>query len=167
MDAVERLVLDDDGRFPNSALAVLVYRTAVSRDASVEAFETLFSTHGWPARWAGSIFQYHHYHSTAHEALGVASGNAQITLGGPQGRTVAVHKGDAIVIPAGVAHKLENASGDFEVVGAYPPGQDWDILTGKDGEREAALANIGRVPLPQSDPVQGKGGTLPEAWSER
>lgn len=166
MDAVERLVLDDDGRFPNSALAVLVYRGVIVEGVSAEAFKSLFSRNGWPAQWVGSIFGYHHYHSTAHEVLGVASGSAQVTLGGPKGRTVEVHKGDAIVIPAGVAHKLENASGDFEVVGAYPPGRDWDILTGEDGEREAALANIAVVPMPQTDPVQGDRGALAEAWSE-
>ncbi|WP_421951367.1 cupin domain-containing protein [Pelagibacterium sp.] len=164
--AVERLVLDDDGRFPNSALGVLVYRAAIEEGASAEAFKTLFSRNGWPAQWVGSIFGYHHYHSTAHEVLGVASGNARIALGGPQGRVVEVRDGDAVVIPAGVAHKLESSSADFAVVGAYPPGQDWDILTGEKGERETALANISNVPLPQTDPVQGEIGTLPGAWSE-
>ncbi|AEQ52119.1 cupin domain-containing protein [Pelagibacterium halotolerans] len=162
---VERLVLSDDGRFPNSALAVLVYR-AVIADASADAFKTLFSRNGWPAQWVGSIFEYHHYHSTAHEVLGVAGGSGKIALGGPQGRVVGVKDGDAVVIPAGVAHKLESSSADFAVVGAYPPGQDWDILTGEPGQREAALANISNVPMPQTDPVRGENGTLPGAWSE-
>lgn len=165
-DAVERLVLDDDGRFPNSAFSALIYRAAIDKDASAEAFKALFSQNQWPAQWVGSIYPYHHYHSTAHEALGVASGSAQIALGGPQGVTVSVNQGDAVVIPAGVAHRLESASADFAVVGAYPPGQDWDILTGEPGERDAALANISNVGMPRTDPVQGENGTLPGAWSE-
>ena len=163
---IERLILEDDGRFPNSTLAVLVYRAAIEQGSSAEAFKTLLSRNGWPAQWVGSIFQYHHYHSTAHEALGVASGSAQIALGGPRSVTVSVSEGDAVVIPAGVAHKLESASTDFAVVGAYPPGQDWDILTGEHGERETALANISNVPAPRTDPVQGETGPLLEAWSE-
>lgn len=164
--AIERLVLKDDGQFPNSPFAVLVYRGAIEQAPSAEAFKTLLSGNGWPAQWVGSIFDYHHYHSSAHEALGVASGSAQIALGGPRGDTVSVKEGDVVVIPAGVAHKLESSSTDFAVVGAYPPGQDWDILIGEPGERKTALANISSVPAPQTDPVQGGAGPLLEAWSE-
>lgn len=163
--AVERLVLNYDGRFPNSRLPALIYR-GITTGVSADGFKALFSRNQWPAQWVGSIYPYHHYHSTAHEALGVANGSAQIALGGPQGCTVSIYQGDAVVIPAGVAHKLESASADFAVVGAYPPDQDWDILTDEPGEREAALANIFNVGLPQTDPVQGESGLLPGAWSE-
>ncbi|WP_417582994.1 cupin domain-containing protein [Pelagibacterium sp.] len=164
--AVERLEFEDFGRFPNSRLSALIYRGAIDGDVSAEGFETLFSRNGWPARWVGSIYNYHHFHSTAHEVLGVASGSAQVALGGPKGRVVTLEAGDAVVIPAGVAHKRVSASADFAVVGAYPPGQEWDILNGEDGEREAALANIASVAVPDTDPVQGVAGTLHQAWSE-
>lgn len=93
---------EDDGVFPNSRLPLLLYRAAVAPDAaSPEAMEALFAEGGWPPAWRSSIFTYHHYHSTAHEALGIASGTAHLMLGGPRGREFDVAAGDVIVIPAG------------------------------------------------------------------
>lgn len=163
---VERLAFSDDGRFPNSELPVLIYRGVVDPANATEAFKTLFNSNGWPAEWVDSVFTYHHYHSTAHEALGVASGSAELTLGGPEGETISVEPGDVVVIPAGVAHKLESSSDDFSVVGAYPDGQEWDVLTGEAGDRKVALPNIAAVPLPPADPVAGEHGPLIEYWHE-
>ena len=72
--------------------------------------------------------------------------------------------GDVIIIPAGVAHKNLGSSGDFRCVGAYPPGQDWDMNYGKAGERPAADENIANVPLPVADPVFGFEGPLMKNW---
>jgi uncharacterized protein YjlB len=155
----------DDGVFPNSALPVLIYRAALAEaDASAEAFEKLFEANGWPPQWRSGMFDYHHYHSTDHECLGVASGQARVLLGGPGGREFDVVAGDVIVIPAGVAHRRLSASADFLLVGAYPPGSDWDLLRGVPGERPEADENIADVPLPKSDPVGGRGGPLLERW---
>ncbi|RDE07916.1 cupin domain-containing protein [Pelagibacterium lacus] len=159
----ERLTFADDGRFPNSRLPALLYRGAVD-DPSVAAMKARFTAHGWFGQWAGGIFDYHHYHSTAHEALGVASGAARVTLGGPGGEAVDLAAGDVVVIPAGVAHRRDSASADFCVVGAYPEGQDWDILRGEPGDRDKALVNLARVPLPESDPVTGRMGGLVKLW---
>ncbi len=161
---VQRAVFSDDGTFPNSPLPVLIYGQAFSRDVEAGDIENRFGDNDWPARWVDSIFTYHHYHSTAHEVLGVASGSARVMLGGPSGSIFTLERGDAVLIPAGVGHKLEDASTDFSVVGAYPPGQEWDILTGKPGEREMALHAIARVPLPMTDPVAGADGPLDGAW---
>jgi uncharacterized protein YjlB len=155
----------DDGRFPNSRLPLLVYRAALTPEAcSPEALERLFETCGWPPAWRSSIFTYHHYHSTAHETLGVAAGRARLMLGGPQGRVFDVAAGDVIAIPAGVVHRRLESSGDFLVVGCYPPGQDWDLLRGEPGDREVALRNIPGVPLPATDPVTGGSAPLPQLW---
>lgn len=162
---VSQITLRDDGRFPNSRLALMVYRAALPRDAATaEAFEHLFGENGWPPQWRGSVYGYHHYHSTAHEVLGVASGSARLTFGGPEGETLEVACGDAVIIPAGVAHKRETASDDFQVVGAYPPAQDWDMMRGEDGERPSADARIAQVATPITDPVSGKTGPMVEAW---
>jgi uncharacterized protein YjlB len=161
--AAERFA--DDGIFPNSRLPLLLYRSAIGPDAATpEAMESLFRQNGWPPQWRSGIFDYHHYHSTAHECLGIARGNAKVMLGGPEGREFNIAAGDVIVIPAGVAHRRLSASADFVVVGAYPPGQDWDLLTGKPGERPKADENISRVPLPETDPVTGGKGPLVEQW---
>ena len=155
----------DDGRFPNSRLPLLVYRSALTpARCSPEALEALFDNCGWPPAWRSTIFTYHHYHSTAHETLGVAAGRARLMLGGPEGRVFEVQAGDVIAIPAGVVHRRLESSGDFLVVGCYPPGQDWDLLRGEAGDREIALRNIPSVPLPATDPVTGDATPLTGLW---
>ena len=157
--------LADDGRIPNSGLPLVIFHAAIDpRVADAEAFEALFKANGWVPEWRASIYPYHHYHSTAHEVLGVAEGTARILVGGDYGREFDIAAGDAIVIPAGVGHKRVLSSADFLVVGAYPPGQAWDLLTGERGERPAADGNIDRVPLPATDPVGGPDGLLTELW---
>ena len=163
MTKPELVRLEDDGTFPNSVLPLLLYRGAVPGGA--EAIEALFGRNGWPPAWRSAVATYHHYHSTTHECLGVAAGDATIRFGGPQGQSVAVAPGDVVVIPAGVAHMQESASADFMMVGGYPAGApQWDMLRGTPGERPAADATIAAVPLPPSDPVTGPDGALPELW---
>ena len=74
----------DDGRFPNSSLPLLVYRAALPPDA--EAMIRAFADHGWSNSWRDGIFPYHHFHSIAHEVLGIASGWVEVAFGGPSGR---------------------------------------------------------------------------------
>lgn len=164
---VEVRVFEDDGRFPNhETLPVVILRQAVrSGDAPRAAvLERVFGTHGWRGQWRNGIFSYHHYHSTAHEVLGVAAGTARVQLGGPGGTAFDVKAGDVLVLPAGVAHKNLGASSDFVVVGAYPDGQDWDLNRGRPGERPDADRNIEQVPLPSADPVYGPKGPLVVHW---
>jgi uncharacterized protein YjlB len=159
--------LSDDGVFPNSKLPLLLFRkgVAITEDDPAAALEQLFATNGWRGSWRNGIYRYHHYHSTAHEVLGVYRGSAQVQLGGERGVVHQIHVGDVIVIPAGVAHKNLSSSGDFGVVGAYPDGQDWDMNYGKPGERPHADRNIERVALPKMDPVYGAEGPLRKLWA--
>jgi uncharacterized protein YjlB len=165
MESPEAHVFVDDGRFPNSALPVLVYRAVVS-DAADRAsrFERLFSTHLWPAAWRNGLYSRHHYHSTAHEVLGVYEGWVKARLGGERGGLLTLHAGDVLVIPAGVAHCNEGQSRDFRVVGAYPRGTDMDMNYGEAGDRPAADRRIATVPAPERDPVFGAGGPLVALW---
>lgn len=157
---------NDDGVFPNSRLPLLFYGAALPADAaSAEAMEALLAAGGWVPAWRSSVFTYHHYHSTAHEALGIAAGEARLMLGGPSGQEFQVTAGDVVVIPAGVVHRRLSSSADFLVVGAYPSGQDWDLLRGSPGERPQADDNIARVPLPPSDPVTGTPNPLLAHWT--
>lgn len=156
----------DDGTFPNSRLPLLFYAEALPRaGVTPERMEALFASNGWPPAWRASVFTYHHYHSTAHETLGVVRGTARLMLGGPEGREFEVAPGDVIVIPAGVAHRRLSSSADFLVVGCYPPGQDWDLLRGEAGDRPDADRNIARVTLPRTDPVGGAAGPLIQNWA--
>ena len=156
----------DDGIFPNSELPLLVYTQipAASDVNPAEWFEKCFEANGWPPAWRAGIYSFHHYHSTAHEALGVCQGQASIAMGGPSGILLDVCAGDVVVIPAGVAHKCVTASADFLVLGAYPSGQQWDMHAGRPGERPGTDANIRRVALPPADPLYGPRGDLVHLW---
>lgn len=157
----------EDGTIPNSRLPLLHFREILpGTEASADAMEALFAANGWPPRWRASVFTYHHYHSTAHEVLGVAAGTARLMLGGMHGEEVDVAAGDVIVIPAGVGHKRLSSSDGFMIVGGYPPGQDWDLLRGDAGDRPQADENIAAVPMPRSDPARGADGPLLSLWAD-
>lgn len=126
----EQIFLKENGWVPNNPNLPVVLHRAVEVggcETIANAFEAIFKRHGWPPQWRDTIFDYHHYHSTAHEALGVAAGDATLMLGGPGAQIVHVVAGDALLLPAGTGHCLITASDDFLVVNAYPAGQDWDI----------------------------------------
>lgn len=166
---VQTRVFADDGTFPNNDLPVVLLRQAFRSDAgsgAAHTVEQVFRTHDWGGTWRNGIFSYHHYHSTAHEVLGVARGAARVQLGGPQGEAFDVEQGEVLVLPAGVAHKNLGAGSDFLVVGAYPDGQNWDLKRGRPGERPEADRNIERVSLPRRDPVYGADGPLLDRWGE-
>src|SRR5207244_1516328 len=116
--------------------------------------------------WRNGIYRYHHYHSTAHEVLGVFSGCATVRLGGERGITEKLTAGDVLIIPAGVGHKNLDSSADFGVVGAYPLDQQADMNYGREGERPRADQNIARVARPKSDPIYGEDGALLQYWLE-
>lgn len=149
-----RHLFADDGTFPNSRLPVLVYR-GVLAPGKPGGFEELFERHGWSSSWRNGLYAVHHYHSTAHEVLGIFRGSVTARLGGPRGATVELAAGDVVIIPAGVAHKNDGATPDFAVVGAYPVGTGPDMCYGKPGERPATDAAIARVSVPPRDPVHG------------
>jgi uncharacterized protein YjlB len=161
---VESFRFADDGIIPNSALPLLVYRAVLSGADLAAAAERCFAGNDWRNAWRNGIFGYHHFHSTSHEVLGLARGEAVVRFGGERGRSRTVAAGDVVVIPAGVGHKLERGSPDLLVVGAYPEGRDWDLRRGDPGERDEVMANLAAVPLPAMDPVLGASGPLLGAW---
>jgi uncharacterized protein YjlB len=152
----------DDGRFPNSAFPLLVYRGALPADPAV--MERAFAANDWSNSWRNGIFTYHHFHSTAHEVLGIAAGEVRVAFGGPAGQEVTVRAGDVVVIPAGVGHRNMGQSRDLVVVGAYPGGVGYDIRRGDPAEHAAVLRAIAAVPVPAADPVAGRGGGLSRLW---
>jgi uncharacterized protein YjlB len=133
---VRKHFFEDDGRIPNNPeLPLLVYpglsesRTYLPRAARSYSRRTVGG-----GAWVSGVFSYHHYHSNAHEALCVMSGEANIALGRPEGTTVEVKAGDLEVIPAGVGYCNARSSNDFAVFGAYPRGQgSRDLRTGEEG----------------------------------
>jgi uncharacterized protein YjlB len=167
---IEGHALGDDGLIPNNKrLPLIVYRQSLALEGrsseSARAFEALFSSNGWGNAWVDGIYDFHHYHSTAHEVLGLAAGRAAVQFGGPQGPVVDLGSGDAVVIPAGVGHCLLDGA-DLVVVGAYPEGQACDLCRATEADRTKSLENIPWVPLPRFDPVFGASGPMFTLWHD-
>jgi uncharacterized protein YjlB len=159
--------LKDDGSIPNnSRLPLLIYKRALNPPAQdpASAIEGLLGSNKWGGCWRNGIYSFHHYHSTAHEALLVYRGSAEVQLGGKSGIVETIEPGDVLIIPAGVGHKNLGDWGDFGIIGAYPAGQSWDLCYGKPGERPRTDENIARVPLPKADPVFGDAGPMMKEW---
>jgi len=153
----------DDGAIPNSRWPMLVYRDAVPADPS--AVERIFAANRWPPAWRDSVHPFQHFHSNAHEALGVARGRARVQFGGPGGETLDVQAGDVVVLPAGVGHCRIDRSPDLLIVGAYPDNAvSPDQHRGDPAEHEAVLRNLAAVAQPNADPVAGGDGPLLRLW---
>ncbi|MCP4249842.1 MAG: cupin, partial [bacterium] len=126
-------------------------------------FTDLFADNGWPGAWVNGIFAFHHFHSSAHEVLGIARGAVTAVFGGPNDAEVAMRTGDIVVVPAGVGH-CRVSGRDLGVVGACPAGQRADLLRMGDGDFDSLSAAVRRVALPGADPVFGRDGPLMSAW---
>lgn len=140
----------------NPRLPVRIYRGVRGGNGALldaERLERRFAANGWPPQWRAGVYDYHHYHSTAHEVLGVFIGHARLLLGGPGGIEVKVQPGDVVLLPVGTGHCCLQASRDFQVVGAYPEGQDWDIQ--RAAPDEATRQRMASLPDPPRDPVNG------------
>jgi len=174
LDVVVHL-LGPSGIIPNHPKwPLLVYPSAVAVAGPdpAAAFERLFDANRWPAAWRNGVYPYHHFHTTAHEALGVYSGEVTVQFGGEDGVTITAKPGDVIVLPAGTGHKKIASRGNLGIVGAYPEGQqaDMNVAHGaapasSDKGAHAARA-AARVPLPARDPVYGAQGPLFAHWRD-
>ena len=104
-----------------------------------------------------------HFHSTTHEVLGISHGKAKLCFGGEDNSErvePTVNRGDVIIVPAGVAHRLlEDVEGSFEMVGSYPKGKQWDMCYGKAGEEEK-VEGIRSLGWFERDPIYGDEGPV-------
>jgi uncharacterized protein YjlB len=185
---VEAFRLEPSAGFPNNPrLPALLYRGAFrlpghssthssttrhlqaagahsATELAARTIEKTFARHRWSSGWRDGVYDYHHYHSTAHEVLGCYSGRATLQLGGPFGQSLSFASGDVLVLPACTAHKLIASSEDFCVVGAYERGRSYDMQLGDPAHHRASERRAREVPLPEFDPVYGDGGPLLLAW---
>lgn len=111
--------------------------------------------------WRYTMYSTTHFHSTSHELLCIASGAAKCCFGGednPERYEPLLKTGDVILVPAGVGHRLlEEVERPFQMVGCYPPGLQWDMCYGKEGEEDKVQA-IEDLAWFQKDPVYGEDG---------
>ncbi|MGV7118769.1 cupin domain-containing protein [Paenibacillus kyungheensis] len=163
--SVQTYYFEANHGIPNHpTLPVLLYPQALQ--AKPTDTESIFNQNHWLNSWTNGVFNYHHYHSNAHEVLGVISGEVTVQLGGEEGQLFTMYAGDVVVLPAGTGHKRISASPDFRIVGAYPEGISYNTRTATKTEKEhaTALAEISHVPLPKMDPIYGSQGPLLQYW---
>ncbi|QEH34559.1 hypothetical protein OJF2_31000 [Aquisphaera giovannonii] len=160
----ETLQFKPNGRVPNSRFPVLLYRGGVSQAPGAggdlaDAIEATFRRNDWLNNWRElGVYDYYHYHSTTHEALGMARGRITLRLGGEGGTVVELTAGDVLVLPAGTSHNRLACSSDSWMVGGYPEGRDWDLIRDDqvtEAEFRQAIKLIGSLPIPARDPVTG------------
>jgi uncharacterized protein YjlB len=157
-------MLASSGAIPNHPRWPLLIYPQALENPTPEAFEALFTRNGWPAAWRNGVFPFHHYHSNAHEALGVYEGEVTVQFGGEGGVEVAARPGDVIVLPAGTGHKKLSSHGALGVVGAYPQGAKPDTCMPPFARTARNAQDVLQVGLPAGDPVHGPGGPLFEHW---
>jgi uncharacterized protein YjlB len=158
-------------RIPNTSIQskpLMIYHEAFEATASelstqLEEVGDLAQAAITP-EWHYPLLSKDHFHSTTHSVLGVVSGRSRACFGGEQNpdrfETI-IQRGDLIIIPAGVGHRLSQDLGTsdepFELVLAYPLLKPWDICYGQP-EGEEQVKNIQKVVWFQRDPLYGDDG---------
>ncbi|MFO8070047.1 MAG: cupin domain-containing protein [Alkalibacterium sp.] len=154
--------------FPNHPLPVLYYPHALDdvleRSDPAESVKTFFSDNGYSNGWVNGIYAYHHFHSNTHEVLGCIAGRGTVQLGGPDKDEYPLSKGDVVLLPAGVAHKLTSSTDDFKVVGAYPNGMEPDMQYGEAPDYDKVQKRSYDVLVPVTDPVTKFEGPVHRYW---
>ena len=155
------------GLTPNTSIQnkpLLIYQSAFPANTTASQIESHLSNIGVVTpQWRYTMYSTSHFHSTSHEVLGIASGQAKLCFGhedNPDRVEEVLRKGDVIVMPAGVAHRLlEDLDGGFLMVGSYPVGCGWDMCYGKKGE-EGKVGKIRDLSWFRRDPVYGDEGPV-------
>ncbi|KAK1675576.1 cupin domain-containing protein [Colletotrichum godetiae] len=161
---ISKHFIQSHGLFPNTSIQnkpLVIYHSAFS-SASASSIEShLIFVGVVEPQWRYTMYSTSHFHSTTHEVLCISNGRAKLCFGGEdnEGRVEPlVEKGDVIVVPAGVAHRLlDDFESGFEMVGSYPKGHHWDMCYGKKGE-EGKVDAIAKIPWFSRDPVYGNRG---------
>jgi uncharacterized protein YjlB len=161
MKTPRKLYFEKASDVPNSPLPVVLIRSVLAPNANKKGrrFREAFERNGWTGIWTDTIYDYMHFHSNAHEVLGIAEGKVTVLLGGAEGRRFRLKAGDMLAIPAGVGHRRVGEATGLKVIGAYPHGQSHFTMkrTGR---------AVPRVKLPDTDPFYGPAGALTQCWTK-
>ncbi|KAF1992416.1 cupin domain-containing protein [Aulographum hederae CBS 113979] len=155
---------------PNTSLSnhpLLIYHSCFPSNTSSSTLSSHLSTVGVvEPQWTYSMYPTTHFHSNTHEVLLVLHGRALLCFGGednPGRFEPEVKAGDAIVVPAGVGHRLlEDRDGGFKMMGCYPVGAEgWDMCYGKEGEDKSGIEKkIKSLPWFKRDMLYGDSGPV-------
>lgn len=72
-----------------------------------------------------------------------------------------------MLLPAGTGHKKLSASPDFQVIGAYPSGEDYNIKKDVEEDLNGVQEEIENAIFPEADPVYGESGPLAKMWRQK
>ncbi|KAI9751878.1 MAG: hypothetical protein M4579_005860 [Chaenotheca gracillima] len=168
---VSRHLIPRHDLLPNTSIQnhpLLIYHSAFTpAQTSASSIEShLRSTGVVTPQWRYTMYSTTHFHSTSHEVLCIAAGRARLCFGGEQNPDrvePVLEKGDVVVVPAGVGHRLLEDFGGFEMVGSYPQGRQWDMCYGRKGEDEAGIGKrIAGLGWFERDPIYGDSGPVLE-----
>ena len=128
---------------PNTSIQnkpLLIYKSAFPSSAKASDIESHLSSVGVVTpQWRYTMYSFSHFHSNTHEVLGIASGKAKLCFGHENNADKVeeiLEKGDVIIMPAGVSHRLlEDLEGGFSMVGCYPVGYNWDMYDLRSNEQ--------------------------------
>lgn len=149
---------------PNTSIQgkpLLIYHGAFA-DATASKIEAhLNSIAEVTPQWRYTMYTDTHFHSNTHEVLAVANGSAKCCFGhedNPGRIETVLEKGDVVVLPAGLGHRLIHDFGGFHMVGSYPTSSSgWDMCYGHPGEEDKVKA-ISDLPWFKRDPIYGDHG---------
>lgn len=163
--SVSRHLIPSHGLLPNTSIQkhpLLIYHSCLPSIASPTNIEGHLNAVGVvKPQWRYTMYETTHFHSTTHEVLCISQGKARLCFGGednPERVEPVLQKGDVVIVPAGVGHRLlQDLEGGFEMVGSYPAGKQWDMCYGKKGEGEKvdAIKTLGWF---EQDPIYGTDG---------
>lgn len=153
---------------PNTSIQnkpLLIYRSAFTPSSAVnqDSIQSHISLVGVvDPQWVYTMYSTTHFHSTTHEVLCIASGSARCCFGGednPERVEQELNKGDVVIVPAGVGHRLmQEIKKPFEMVGSYPKGKVWDMCYGSEADREQNTKTIESLKWFDRDPIYGDQG---------
>ncbi|KAK5048033.1 hypothetical protein LTR84_006223 [Exophiala bonariae] len=149
--------------FPNTSIQgrpLLIYHGVFPKSSTSIIESHLKSVGEVSPQWRYTMYSDSHFHSNTHEVLAIASGSAKCCFGHEDndGRVEPIlEKGDVVIIPAGVSHRLIQDYGGFQMVGSYPVGNSWDMCYGRSDEKEQ-VKQIATLNWFTKDPIYGDNG---------
>lgn len=163
---IQTIYFQDDGTIPNNKLPVIIYYNITDAADKSVWFEETFIKHNWLNNWRDIILPYDHFHSNTHEILGISKGPVTLNIGGANGNQLLLNAGDALLLPAGVGHYFVSAPGEYEVVGGYPEGKEWNLLQQLGDHKEHIYKEIDGLEIPLLDPINGINGPMLSLWKK-